>query len=187
MVETFTPKSESDLAWFVSQGWTVSVAELFSLHNKETFPSHVFPMSTWIPLFPLLCFLLTRLAKTDTKLAALLLKLHSLNKDGLGPSCTWTKCIKASSWCFKGSPSSALTETCTTSPFNASFNAFSLDVVMGSFGICNGSLVFVGWFTSSLLTSKWFDLKSKLVSNKVRSTTLKVTLITSYSLGRSTL
>jgi hypothetical protein len=48
-------------------------------------------------------------------------------------------------------------------------------------------LVFVGWFTSSLLTSKWFDLKSKLVSNKVRSTTLKVTLITSYSLGRSTL
>jgi len=124
MVETFTPKSESDLAWFVSQGWTVSVAELFSLHNKETFPSHVFPMSTWIPLFPLLCFLLTRLAKTDTKLAALLLKLHSLNKDGLGPSFTWTKCIKASSWCFKGSPSSALTETCTTSPFNASFNAF---------------------------------------------------------------
>ena len=30
----------------------------------------------------------TRLAKTDTKLAALLLKLHGPNKGGLGPSCT---------------------------------------------------------------------------------------------------
>jgi hypothetical protein len=30
----------------------------------------------------------TRLAKTDTKLAALLLKLRGLNKVGLGPSCT---------------------------------------------------------------------------------------------------
>jgi hypothetical protein len=48
-------------------------------------------------------------------------------------------------------------------------------------------LVFLGWFTSSLLTSKWFDLESKPVSNKVRSTTLKVTLITPYSLGRLTL
>jgi len=45
----------------------------------------------------------TRLAKTDTKLAALLLKLHGLNKGGLGPSCTWIKCTKAFSWCSKGS------------------------------------------------------------------------------------
>jgi hypothetical protein len=30
----------------------------------------------------------TRLAETDIKLASLLLKLHGLNKCGLGPSCT---------------------------------------------------------------------------------------------------
>jgi hypothetical protein len=62
-----------------------------------------------------------RLAETDTKLAALLLKLHSPNKGGLSPSCTWIKCNKALSWCSKGFPSSALAETCTTSPFNTYF------------------------------------------------------------------
>ena len=31
---------------------------------------------------------ITRLAKTDTKLVALLLKLHGSNKDGLNPSYT---------------------------------------------------------------------------------------------------
>ena len=31
---------------------------------------------------------ITRLAKTDIKLVALLLKLHGSNKDGLDPSCT---------------------------------------------------------------------------------------------------
>jgi hypothetical protein len=37
-------------------------------------------------------------------------------------------------------------------------------------------LVFLGWSTSSPLSSKGFDLESKRVSNKVRSTTLKVAL-----------
>ena len=37
----------------------------------------------------------TRLAKTDTKLAALLSKHHGINKGGLDPSCTWSKCNKA--------------------------------------------------------------------------------------------
>jgi hypothetical protein len=46
---------------------------------------------------------------------------------------------------------------------------------------CNGSLlVFVSWSTPSPLSSKWFDLKLKLVSNKVRSTTLKITLTLTY-------
>jgi len=40
---------------------------------------------------------ITRLAETYTKMAALLSKLHNLNKHGLGPSYTWIKCIKASS------------------------------------------------------------------------------------------
>jgi hypothetical protein len=38
-----------------------------------------------------------RLVETDTKLTALLSKLHGPNKGGLGPSFTWIKCIKASS------------------------------------------------------------------------------------------
>jgi hypothetical protein len=82
----------------------------------------------------------TKVAETDTKLADLLSKLHGPNKGGLGPSCTWIICINTSSWCFKGSQSSALDETCTTIPFNA----FTLDPMMGPFGTCNGSLVFVG-------------------------------------------
>jgi hypothetical protein len=90
----------------------------------------------------------TRLAKTYTKLIILLLKLHGPNKVGLGPSCIWIKCTKASSWYSKGSPCSALAETCTTSPFNVYFNAFVLDLVMGLFGTCNTSLVFMGWSTS---------------------------------------
>jgi hypothetical protein len=47
-------------------------------------------------------------------------------------------------------------------------------------------LVFLGWFTSSPLSSKGFDLESKSVSNNVGSATLKVAL-TPYSLGRSIL
>ena len=71
--------------------------------------------------------------------------------------------------------------------FNASFNVFVLDRVIGPFGTCNGSLlVFLGWSTSSPLSSKGFDLKSKPVSNKVRSITLNVTL-TPYSTERSIL
>jgi len=104
---------------------------------------------------------ITRLAKTNTKLTVLLSKLHDLNKGELSPSCTWIKCTKASSWWSKGSLSSILTETCTTSSINASFNAFTLDLMMGPFGMCNGSLVFVGRSTSSPLSSKGFDLESK--------------------------
>jgi len=86
----------------------------------------------------------TMLAETDTKLAILLSKLHSPNKDGLGPFSTWIKCIKAFSWCYTGSSSSVLVETCTTNSFNASFNAFTLDLMIGLFGTCNRSLVFMG-------------------------------------------
>jgi hypothetical protein len=39
---------------------------------------------------------ITRLTETDTKLTALLSKLHGSNKDGLGPSCTRIKHTKAS-------------------------------------------------------------------------------------------
>jgi len=49
------------------------------------------------------------------KLTALLPKLHGPNKGGLGPFWIWIKCNKAFSWCFQGSPSLALTKTCTTS------------------------------------------------------------------------
>jgi hypothetical protein len=45
-------------------------------------------------------------------------------------------------------------------------------------------LVFLGWSTSSPLSSKGFDLESKYVSNNVRSATLKVAL-TPYSPRRS--
>jgi len=129
---------------------------------------------------------ITRMVKTYTKLAALLSKLHGPNKGGLGPFFIWIKCTKTSSWCYKGFTSLALAETCTISSYNASFNAFILDLVMGSFNTCNGSLMFTGWSTSSPLSSKGFDIESKLVSNKVISATLKVTL-TPYLLRRSTL
>ena len=47
---------------------------------------------------------------------------------------------------------SDLVETFKTNAFNASFNAFVLDRVIGPFGTCNGSLlVFLGWSTSSVL------------------------------------
>jgi hypothetical protein len=39
----------------------------------------------------------TRLVETDTKLTALLSKLHDQNKDGVGPSYTYIKCTKTSS------------------------------------------------------------------------------------------
>ena len=96
----------------------------------------------------------TRVAETDTKLADLLSKLHGPNKSGLGPSCTWIKCTKAFSWCSKGSPSSAKVKTCKISPFNASFNTFILNLVMGLFETCNGSLVFMGWSISSFFFFK---------------------------------
>jgi len=76
---------------------------------------------------------------------------HKPNKGGSSPSCICIKCTKASSWCSKGSPSSALVATCTTNPFNASFNALTLDLVIGPFGMCNGSLVFVGYSKSKLI------------------------------------
>jgi len=36
MVENFTPKSESDLAWFVWQGWTVSTVMIISRVESES-------------------------------------------------------------------------------------------------------------------------------------------------------
>jgi hypothetical protein len=41
--------------------------------------------------------------ETTQKLAALSPKVHDPNKVGLDPFYTWIKCIKASSWCSKGS------------------------------------------------------------------------------------
>ena len=97
----------------------------------------------------------TKLAETNTKLIVLLSKLHGPNKGGLSPSYIWIKCIDASSWCFKGSLSSALVETCTTSLFNVFFNAFALDLVIDPFGTCNGSLVFVNWSISWHVAKRW--------------------------------
>jgi hypothetical protein len=82
--------------------------------------------------------------------------------------------------------SSVLAETCTISPFNAYFNAFALDLVMGPLKTCKGSLVFAGWSTSSPLSSEGFNFELKPVWNKVRSVTLKVAL-TPYSPRRSIL
>jgi hypothetical protein len=95
----------------------------------------------------------TRLAQTGVKLAALLSKVHDPNKVGFGPSCKLIKCTKASSWCSNGSLIYALAETCKTSLFNASFNAFILELVIGPFRSCNRYLlVFVGWSTSIMVT-----------------------------------
>jgi len=98
---------------------------------------------------------------------------HGPNKVGLGLSCTWIRCTRASSWYSNGCFKSDFVETFKTNAFNASFNAFVLDRVIGPFGTCNRSLlVFLGWSTSSPLSLKGIDLESKLVSNKVRSATL---------------
>ena len=105
----------------------------------------------------------------------------------LDTSCTWIKCTRVSSWYSNGHFNSDLVETFKTNEFNASFNVFVLDRVIGPFGTCKGSLlVFLGWSTSSPLSSKGFDLESKSVSNNVRSETLKVVL-TPYSPRRSIL
>ena len=105
----------------------------------------------------------------------------------MDPSCTWIRYTRASSWYSNGPFESDLIETFKTNAFNASFNAFVLDRVIGTFGTCNGSLlVFLGWSTSSPLYLKGFDLESKLESNKVRSATLKITL-TPYLPERSIL
>ena len=105
---------------------------------------------------------------------------HDPNKVGLGPSYIWIRYIRASSWYSNEPFKYNVVETFKTN----AFNAFALDKVIGPFGTCNGSLlVFLGWSTSCPLSSKGFDLESKPVSNKVRSTTLKVTL-TSYSSER---
>jgi len=112
---------------------------------------------------------------------------HGPNKVVLDPSCTWIRCTRVSSSYSNGPFNSDLVETFKTNAFNASFNAFVLDRVIGPFGICNGSLlVFLGWSTSSPLSSKGFDLESKSMSNNVRSATLNVAL-TPYSPGRSIL
>ena len=49
-------------------------------------------------------------------------------------------------------------ETFKTNAFNASFNAFVLDRVIGPFGTCNGSLlVFLGWSASLKQELKHFN------------------------------
>jgi len=102
---------------------------------------------------------------------------HGPNKVVLDPSCTWIRCTRVSSWYSNGPFNSNLVETFKTNALNVSFNSFVLDRVIEPFGTCNGSLlVFLGWFTSSPLSSKGFDLESKFVSNNVRSATLKVIL-----------
>jgi hypothetical protein len=117
----------------------------------------------------------------------LLSSLHGPNKVVLDPSCTWIRCTRVSYWYSNGPFNYDLVETFKTNAFIASFNVFILDRVIGPFGTCNGSLlVFLGWSTSSPLSSKRFDLESKSMSNNVRSTTLKVAL-TPYSPGRSIL
>ena len=72
--------------------------------------------------------------ETTQKLAALSPKVHDPNKIRLDPFYTWIKCIKASSWCSKGSLIYALAETCKTSPFNTYFNASVLHLIIGPFG-----------------------------------------------------
>jgi len=72
----------------------------------------------------------------------------------------------ASSWYSNEPFNSDFVETFKTNAFNASFNAFILDRVIGPFGTCNGSLlVFLGWSTSSpsdTIQARWnsdFDVK----------------------------
>jgi hypothetical protein len=71
------------------------------------------------------------------------------------PSCKLIKRAKASFLCSNGPQISTLAETCKTSLFNTSFNAFILDLVIGPFRKCNRYLlVFVGWSTSIMVTRK---------------------------------
>jgi len=80
---------------------------------------------------------------------------HGPNKVMLDPSCTWIRCTRVSSWYSNGPFNSDLVETFKTNAFNASFNAFVLDRVIGPFGTCNGSLlVFLGWSTSLQFLNK---------------------------------
>ena len=93
-------------------------------------PPMLFPSCRRILLFPLLS------------------SPHGPNKVVLDPSCTWIRCTKVSSWYSNEPFNSDLVETFKTNAFNASFNAFVLDVI-GPFGTCNGSLlVLLGWSTS---------------------------------------
>ena len=103
---------------------------------------------------------------------------HGPNKVVLDPSCTWIRCTKVSSWYSNGPFNSDLVETFKTNTFNASFNAFILDRVIGPFGTCNGSLlVFLGWSTSATLLSNLIYLAFwELVS-------LRVSCVTTWSRG----
>ena len=79
---------------------------------------------------------------------------HGPNKVVLDPSCTWIRCTRVSSWYSNGPFNPDLVETFKTNAFNASFNVFVLDQVIGPFGTCNGSLlVFLWWSTSKSITS----------------------------------
>ena len=56
-----------------------------------------------------------------------------------------------------GPSNSDFAETFKTNAFNASFNVFVLDRVIGPFGTCNGSLlVFLGWSASRWLRNTTF-------------------------------
>jgi hypothetical protein len=128
-------------------------------------------------LFPSCCKIL---------LFPLLSSPHGSNKVVLGRSCTWIRCTTTSFWYSNGPFNSDLVKTFKTNAFNISFNIFVLDRVIWPFGTCNRSLlVFLGWSTSSPLSSKVFDIESKPASsNNVRSATLKVASIP-YSPRRS--
>ena len=68
--------------------------------------------------------------------------------------CTWIRCTR-DSWYSNGPFNSDLVETFKTNAFNASFNAFVLDRVIGPFRTCNGSLlVFLGWSISSFYLAR---------------------------------
>ena len=102
---------------------------------------------------------------------------HGPNKVVLDPSCTWIRCIRISSWYSNEPFNSDLVETFKTN----TFNVFVLDWVIGPFGTCNGSLlVFLGWFASSPLSSKEFNLESIFVG---RASPFPIVLVPRYKLS----
>ena len=104
---------------------------------------------------------------------------------------SFTACIK---WIKIGSPTFKLTlivglllassQVDCSSPCIASLIFLALDLVIGPFGTCKGSLrLGPPWFPSFPLSLKGFDLESSPTSNGERSKTLKVAE-TLYSPGR---
>jgi hypothetical protein len=121
-----------------------------TLHNwfnayLYTFPYSplLFPSCSRILLFPLLS------------------SPYGLNKVVLDPSCTWIRCTRVSSWYSNGPFNSDLVETFKSNAFNASFNVFGLDRVIGPLWICNGSWCF--WAGPHHICSKIIDCVFLLV------------------------